>query len=205
MVSFFGTDTSPSSGTSSPTIIRNSVVLPEPLGPTRPTFSPGLSWKEASTKRTCLPYCLLTLGERNHAAGSSLTRGSLQRDPQSAVSGRPEGLHYIGMKAVVLLESHVQLGAEQHRAIVVARRPFQRASRPTARRARPTTTRPLAVTDNRLREIEGVRRQQQRQLGDASRRHLHRVAAPRSDRRGRTGARARTAPCRGSARRRRTR
>ena len=39
--------------------MRNSVVLPEPLGPTRPTFSPGLSWKEASTNRTCRPYCLL--------------------------------------------------------------------------------------------------------------------------------------------------
>src|SRR6185295_7052653 len=60
MVSFFGTETSPSSGDSSPTIMRNSVVLPAPLGPTRPTFSPGLSWKEASTNSTCRPYCLLT-------------------------------------------------------------------------------------------------------------------------------------------------
>src|SRR5882762_4024903 len=59
MVSFFGTETSPSSGDSSPTIIRKIVVLPAPLGPTRPTFSPGLSWNEASTKRTCRPYCLL--------------------------------------------------------------------------------------------------------------------------------------------------
>src|SRR5438094_2283519 len=59
MVSFFGTDTSPSSGVSSPTISRNSVVLPEPLGPTRPTLSSGLSWKEASTNRICRPYCLL--------------------------------------------------------------------------------------------------------------------------------------------------
>ena len=49
----------PRRATSSPTIIRNSVVLPAPFGPTRPTFSPGLSWKEASTKRTCRPYCLL--------------------------------------------------------------------------------------------------------------------------------------------------
>src|SRR5688500_1610001 len=38
--------------------MRKSVVLPEPLGPTRPTFSPGLSWKDASTNRICLPYCL---------------------------------------------------------------------------------------------------------------------------------------------------
>ena len=58
--SFLGTETSPSSGVSSPAIIRKSVVLPAPFGPTRPTFSPGLSWNEASTKRTCLPYCLLT-------------------------------------------------------------------------------------------------------------------------------------------------
>src|SRR5579872_4606013 len=61
MVRRLGTVTSPSSGSSSPTIMRKSVVLPEPLGPTRPTFSPGLSWKEASTKTNCLPYCLLML------------------------------------------------------------------------------------------------------------------------------------------------
>src|ERR671920_1497794 len=60
MVSFFGTETSPSSGVSSPTIIRNSVVLPAPLGPTRPTFSPGFNWNDASTKRICRPYCLPT-------------------------------------------------------------------------------------------------------------------------------------------------
>ena len=30
-----------------------------PFGPTRPTFSPGLSWNEVSTNRTCRPYCLL--------------------------------------------------------------------------------------------------------------------------------------------------
>src|SRR5512139_1724663 len=56
---FFGTDTSPSSGDSSPVIIRKMVVLPAPLGPTRPTFSPGFSWNDASTKMSCLPYCLL--------------------------------------------------------------------------------------------------------------------------------------------------
>src|SRR5207248_8107844 len=38
--------------------MRNSVVLPAPLGPTRPTFSPGFNWYEASTKISCLPYCL---------------------------------------------------------------------------------------------------------------------------------------------------
>src|SRR5580658_5763039 len=61
MVSFFGTETSPSSGDSSRTTMRKSVVLPAPLGPTRPTFSPGFNWKDASTKINCLPYCLLIL------------------------------------------------------------------------------------------------------------------------------------------------
>src|SRR5580704_4596172 len=38
-----GTETAPSSGVSSPTTIRKSVVLPDPLGPTSPTFSPGFN------------------------------------------------------------------------------------------------------------------------------------------------------------------
>src|SRR5690349_12984989 len=59
MVSFFGTETVPSSGASSPTTIRNIVVLPAPFGPTSPTFSPGFNWNEASTNSNCLPYCLL--------------------------------------------------------------------------------------------------------------------------------------------------
>src|SRR6185369_3219338 len=61
MLSFLGTETVPSSGASSPTTMRNRVVLPEPLGPTRPTFSPGFNWKDASTKTSCRPYCLLIL------------------------------------------------------------------------------------------------------------------------------------------------
>src|SRR5258706_11476953 len=60
MESFFGTVMVPSSADSSPAIIRKSVVLPAPFGPTSPAFSPGLSWKEASTKMTWRPYCLLT-------------------------------------------------------------------------------------------------------------------------------------------------
>ena len=72
-MSFFGTETSPSSGPSSPTIMRKSVVLPAPFGPTRPTFSPGLSWKEASTKRTWRPYCLLTRVNEIMAKGKGST------------------------------------------------------------------------------------------------------------------------------------
>src|SRR5664279_4731097 len=41
-------------------IIRKRVDFPAPFGPTRPTFSPGLSWKSASMNSTCRPYCLLT-------------------------------------------------------------------------------------------------------------------------------------------------
>src|SRR5688500_861886 len=73
MLSFFGTVTLPSSGASSPVIIRKIVVLPAPLGPTSPTFSPGLSWNETSTNSTCLPYCLLTLA--NAIMGTLYTTG----------------------------------------------------------------------------------------------------------------------------------
>src|SRR5262247_2155612 len=61
MLKRLGTVISPSSGDSSPTIIRNTVVLPAPFGPTSPAFSPGLSWNEASTNRIWRPYCLETL------------------------------------------------------------------------------------------------------------------------------------------------
>src|ERR1043166_3280353 len=79
MVNFLGTETVPSSGLSSPTTIRKSVVLPDPLGPTSPTFSPGFNWKEASTKSNCLPYCLLMFekeiifeGDLGHGDSSSV-------------------------------------------------------------------------------------------------------------------------------------
>src|SRR5215213_2617268 len=95
MVIFFGTETSPSSGPSSPTIMRKSVVLPAPFGPTRPTFSPGLSWNEASTKRTCLPYCLLTrakeiigAGKVNRIRGPSPSRGRGGRAGLDATIGK---------------------------------------------------------------------------------------------------------------------
>src|SRR5438132_14064444 len=58
------TATWPSSGCSWPVIIRNSVVLPDPLGPTRPTFSPFRSAAEASMKRSWWPFCLLMLSRR---------------------------------------------------------------------------------------------------------------------------------------------
>src|SRR4030081_61953 len=64
MVTPRSTATWPSSGCSWPVIIRNSVVLPAPLGPTRPTFSPFWSAAEASMKSIWWPFCLLMLSRR---------------------------------------------------------------------------------------------------------------------------------------------
>src|SRR6187200_705055 len=99
MVRRLGTDTSPSSAASSPTIIRNSVVLPAPLGPTRPTFSPGFSWNEASTKISWRPYCLLILereiiGLRGRDQGAGFRdqdQGSGIRDQRSGSRGQSAG------------------------------------------------------------------------------------------------------------------
>ena len=63
------TATWPSSGWSSPVIIRKSVDLPDPLGPTRPTFSPFWSAAEASTKRIWWPFCLPMLSDESYAHG----------------------------------------------------------------------------------------------------------------------------------------
>src|SRR3954453_11039939 len=57
-------ETCPSSGSSSPAIIRNSVVLPAPFGPTSPIFSPLWRAADASMKRIWWPTCLLTLSRR---------------------------------------------------------------------------------------------------------------------------------------------
>src|SRR5882724_10409249 len=64
MVTPRSTATWPSSGASAPVIIRNSVVLPDPLGPTRPIFSPFWSAAEASMKRIWWPFCLEILSRR---------------------------------------------------------------------------------------------------------------------------------------------
>src|SRR6267142_4056960 len=64
MVTPRSTSTWPSSGCSWPVIIRNSVVLPDPLGPTGPTFSPFWIAADASMKRIWWPFCLLTLSRR---------------------------------------------------------------------------------------------------------------------------------------------
>src|SRR3954462_4952108 len=86
MVTPRSVETWPSSGGSWPVIIRNKVVLPDPLGPTRPIFSPFWSAAEASMKRIWWPFCLLTLSRRIICAG---TRKRILRRPYA--TGSPKG------------------------------------------------------------------------------------------------------------------
>src|SRR5258706_2654611 len=94
MVIFFGTETSPSSADSSPTIMRKSVVFPAPFGPTRPALSPGLSWNDASTKTSCRPYCLEILlrlimnARQNAAVGGEISRGRFAHRQWQGACGR---------------------------------------------------------------------------------------------------------------------
>src|SRR4051812_23290512 len=122
MVSFFGTETSPSSGASSPTIIRNSVVLPDPFGPTSPTFSPGLSWNDASTKRTCRPYCLLI---RVNETISANHPGRRREPVQRRVADRRAGWRVEGDRRLDrfggALEEALDVGGHQRRRRLVAR------------------------------------------------------------------------------------
>jgi hypothetical protein len=48
----------PSSGVSSPTTIRNNVVLPDPLGPTRPIFRQDLTETRHPRRAPAYQYCL---------------------------------------------------------------------------------------------------------------------------------------------------
>jgi hypothetical protein len=82
MVTPRSTDTCPSSGGSSPVIMRKSVVLPAPLGPTRPTFSPLASAADASTNSRCWPFCLDMLSNRiiSRAGSMNVCGGLMPRD-----------------------------------------------------------------------------------------------------------------------------
>ena len=86
-VSLRGRSTAPSSGCSSPVIRRNIVVLPAPLGPTSPTFSPGLIWNDASTNRICPPYCLVT--EVNEIVRENYTHFAARRTRARVTADAP--------------------------------------------------------------------------------------------------------------------
>ena len=66
MVSFFGTETSPSSAASSPTIRRKSVVLPAPLGPDQPDLLAGIELKGGVDEEELPAVLLVDAGERDH-------------------------------------------------------------------------------------------------------------------------------------------
>src|SRR5262245_35047431 len=70
--------------------MRNNVVFPAPFGPTRPTFSPGFSWNEASTKSTCRPYCLLMRANEIMRAhkGTTVQKGPAGRSSRISVPFR---------------------------------------------------------------------------------------------------------------------
>src|SRR4029453_5626222 len=76
-----------SSGGSLPAIMRNSVVLPAPLGPTRPVFSPFCSAADASMKRIWWPTCLETLSRRIIAAWKEMRVGAFSSEVDT---GSPE-------------------------------------------------------------------------------------------------------------------
>ncbi len=67
-VSLRGRSMTPSSGCSSPAIRRKMVLLPAPLGPTSPTFSPGLIWKRGVDEQDLAAVLLGDAGERDHGS-----------------------------------------------------------------------------------------------------------------------------------------
>src|SRR3954447_8008172 len=116
MVTPRSTETWPPSGCSSLVIKRKIVVLPEPFGPTRPTFSPRLIAAEASMKRICLPCCLPMPSSR------------ITKTPCCERGEGPAGAAHIASQANALrpadLRQGLGHGAEEaeERVIVVAAR-----------------------------------------------------------------------------------
>ena len=60
----------PSSGDSSPAMSRNSVVLPQPLGPSRQTMSPRSTVSETRFTAKPSPYCRVTPDTSSNAIRS---------------------------------------------------------------------------------------------------------------------------------------
>src|SRR4029453_4058332 len=99
--------------------MRKIVVLPDPFGPTRPTFSPGFSWKEASTNRTCLPYCLVTPANEIIQTTSLLRRPSC-RDVLPARGGLFDDAGDVLLQEVALANQIVG-GLGDLRQVLIAR------------------------------------------------------------------------------------
>ena len=166
MVSFFGTDTSPSSGTSSPDDHPEERRLAGAVRADEADLFAGVELERGVDEEDLPAVLLADLGERNHEDRTSVARGRAT----SASRGARRRTASCGR----------------------CRAPPISASVATDGSTRPSETHAaVGGDDDRLREVEDVRREQQRQLRDASRLHLDRVAAPRRDRRGRTDPRSR--------------
>src|SRR4051794_8776930 len=98
--------------------MRKSVVLPDPFGPTSPTFSPGLSWNDASTKSTCLPYCLLTLVneimKRACYAGRRSHRSDHRQDHLESLGGAHRVWHVAGQDHHLAGRDNERLAGNRH-------------------------------------------------------------------------------------------
>jgi hypothetical protein len=68
MVAFRGTVTSPSSGDSSPTIMRKSVVLPAPLGADQADLVAGIELEGRVDEEDLPAVLLVDAGKRDHAS-----------------------------------------------------------------------------------------------------------------------------------------
>ena len=90
MVSFFGTETSPSSGASSPTIMRNSVVLPDAVRADEADLLAGIELERGVDEEDLPAVLLADPGEGNHYFQS---HQSTRREPVHAGSpiGAPGG------------------------------------------------------------------------------------------------------------------
>ena len=74
MVSRFGTETSPSSGASSPVIIRKSVVLPEPFGPDEADLVARVQLERGVDEEDLAAVLLADARKRNHGKRTSVAR-----------------------------------------------------------------------------------------------------------------------------------
>src|SRR4051812_28172196 len=76
------THSAPASGTTKPATILSSVVLPEPLGPSRVRNSPGLTSRDSGPRTGVPPYDLATplkVSARASVAIGALRRGRAPR------------------------------------------------------------------------------------------------------------------------------
>ena len=96
--------TTPSSGCSVPAIMRKIVVLPAPLGPTSPTFSPFWTPIDASMNRIWWPFCLLMLSRQ--IMGARIVRGHTARRGDIFAGSEPVALIVMTALRAAMIHSY---------------------------------------------------------------------------------------------------